>query len=312
MIPGPKRFLLGTSGGLLWTLIWMLLCYGRANAVEELTFALRVAEGDTLIHLGQKLLENPQKWTDLARLNRIRNPNRIYPGQVLIIPVRLLKGLPLDGEISFRRGEVLIQREERGDWRSLNPGDKVFPGNRVQTAEKSAVEVTFDDGTSLFIRAKTELKIVNLERRGPIHVLRDFFLNVGRVITKVKAATGRDSRLEIHTPSAVASARGTEFRVSVEPDDSTRSEVLAGTIYVEAMEQRVELKEEEGTRVRKGEPPMKPVRLLPPPPPVNLSSLYRAFPLQIALGRKLALTARATALSSGGTAPCTFAYTLVE
>ena len=34
--------------------------------------------------------------------------------------------------------------------------------------------------------------------------------------------------------------------------------------------------------------------------------------LQIALGHKLALTARVTALSSGGTAPCTFAYTVVD
>jgi len=34
--------------------------------------------------------------------------------------------------------------------------------------------------------------------------------------------------------------------------------------------------------------------------------------LQIALGHKLAMTPRVTALSSGGTAPCTFAYTLVE
>ena len=34
--------------------------------------------------------------------------------------------------------------------------------------------------------------------------------------------------------------------------------------------------------------------------------------LQTALGHKLALTPRVTALSSGGTRPCTFAFTLVE
>ena len=60
---------------------------------------------------------------------------------------------------------------------------------------------------------------------------------------KVRRATGKDSRIEIQTPSATAVARGTDFRVSVDAKETTTSEILEGNVDVEAMKVVVMLKE---------------------------------------------------------------------
>jgi len=125
------------------------------------------------------------------------------------------------------------------------------------------------------------LKIETDQRKGSVQILRDFFMEVGRVLIRIRGATGTDSRHKIRTPSAVASARGTEFRVSVDSAGSTWSEVLEGMIEVGAMNQYVELQKEEGTWVKRGEPPLSPRRLLPPPMPFDLKPVYKQIPFQL-------------------------------
>ncbi|MCX7898338.1 MAG: LysM peptidoglycan-binding domain-containing protein [Rhodocyclaceae bacterium] len=58
-----------------------------------------VARGDTLWDLAKKFLKDPFRWPELWRMNaeQVKNPHRIYPGQVLILdrssqPPRLLLG----------------------------------------------------------------------------------------------------------------------------------------------------------------------------------------------------------------------------
>ncbi|HXX80260.1 MAG TPA: FecR domain-containing protein, partial [Thermodesulfovibrionales bacterium] len=96
---------------------------------------------------------------------------------------------------------------------------------------------------------------------------------------RVKEATGRKSRFEIQTPSAVAVARGTSFRVGVDEKETMRSEVLKGLVDVEAMARRVEVHEGEGTLAKRNEPPAEPRKLLPPPMLLHGKALYTAMPL---------------------------------
>lgn len=50
--------------------------------------AYTVVKGDCLSHIAQKMLGSTSRWREIYELNKfqIENPNRIYPGQVFMLP----------------------------------------------------------------------------------------------------------------------------------------------------------------------------------------------------------------------------------
>jgi hypothetical protein len=196
----------------------------------------------------------------------------------LLIPVELLKGIPIKGTITFLKGDVKVQLVDKGGWHSLSKGDSLRQGSAIKTGSDSAVEVTFEDGSSFFVRDNTIVQILIAHKGGLIYIRR-FFLELGRSITKVKGATGNESRFEIKTPSALAAARGTDFRVSVDASEIMRSEVIEGKVGVEAQKQEVLVNAGQGIMVERGKAPEKPRVLLDPPAVRNLKPIYKSMPL---------------------------------
>jgi hypothetical protein len=272
-----KHFL----GILPWIVLLILTTYSNIHASEDPTFELTVTEGDFLVNICKKYLENSRAWPEIATLNFLKNPDLIYPGQKLLIPVRLLRGIPLTCEVTFLKGDVRARKEPMDHWVPIHLGDRMTQGTSIQTGHESATELTFEDGATFFLRSDTLLKVETSQRKGPVHILQDFFVDVGRIFIRIRGATGIDSRRKIRTPSAVASTRGTEFRVSVDSEGSTRSEVLKGSIEVGARNRSIEVQEKEGTWVKRGQPPLPPRKLLPPPMPFNLKPIYKQIPFQI-------------------------------
>jgi len=262
------------------SILCVLLFVPTIAAYEEDSVELRVEKGDKLIHICRRYLENPGKWPEVAKFNRMKNPDLILPGQRVKIPVRLLPGVPVDGKVTFVYGEAKVQKDEKAKWVTLNLGDVVSQGSRIQTGNVSSVEVTFEDKDSIFLKSNTALGITTSQKRGSTYRLNNFYLNPGRAITKMKEATGSESRIEINTPSAVASVRGTEFRVTVDQEASTRTEVLTGTISVSAMDKTFEVNQGEGTYIQKGAAPTVPRKLLPPPKPFDFKPIYKELPLK--------------------------------
>ncbi|MDH4100188.1 MAG: FecR domain-containing protein [Nitrospirota bacterium] len=247
-------------------------------ANNEQVIELTVAKGDYLINLGKAYLEDPGQWREVARINRLRNPDFIKPGQKLIIPVRLLRGIPQDGAVTFLRGEVAQRLAGEEQWTPVSLNDPVREGSSIKTSDESAAEITFADDSTFFLKPQTTLTVTAARKKGAAHMFHSLLLSTGKILTRIKRAAGVDTRHEIEAPSAVAVVRGTEFRLSVDENDATRSEVLEGLVGIDAMKQEVKLREGEGTLVRKGEPPLKPRKLLPPPVPVNIRPLYKNLP----------------------------------
>jgi hypothetical protein len=267
----------------LFFFLTTLICLLPAGSYggEEKTIEISVIKNDNLINICKNLLDNPSHWSVIARINRLKNDNLIYPGQKLVIPVRLLKGLPFNGRVFFIKGDVTVRAAPEDDWKTLRNGDMVQQGNSIRTGFESAVEIIFDDGTSFYQRPDTILDIFTTQIKTDDSIWQRLILRGGQLLLNIRRISGKDSRLEIQTPAAVAAARGTDFRVTVDSRHNITSEVLQGKVDIKAMNQVVALNDGEGTRVDKGKPPLKPRKLLPPPFPQDLQTLYQIIPFRI-------------------------------
>ncbi|NVN92289.1 MAG: FecR domain-containing protein [Desulfuromonadales bacterium] len=245
------------------------------------TIELTVVKNDTLISICKKYLQNPAIWQEVGRINHLKNADLLQPGQRLMVPVHLLKGVPMDGRVVFVRSEVLTRDSSKMNWIPLKNNDIVRQGSSIKTGSDAAVEVAFEDGTSFFQQPDSILELNASQLKGSNHIFQRLLLAAGRIVMKVRHATGRDSRIEIRTPSATAVARGTDFRVSARALGATTSEVLQGVIDVEAMQRAVVVHEGEGTVVTKGNPPMQPRKLLDPPALLDRQPVYRSMPFKL-------------------------------
>lgn len=265
----------------LLVMISFCLTGAPAWAMDEKTIEINVVQNDTVISLCKKYLEEPSRWPEIARLNRLKNNDLIHPGQRLFIPVRYLKGLPVSGRVIFVKGDVTVRSGPEGPWKAVGVNDLISKGQILQTGSQSVVEIVFEDGTSFFQRPETTLEMNQSERKSDDSLWQRFILRSGQILLKVRRSLGQDSRIEIQTPAAVAVARGTDFRVAMDSSQSMTSEVLDGKVDVQAMKQTVALAAGEGTRVKKGEPPLPPRKLLMPPQLLDAEPLYRSLPVSL-------------------------------
>ena len=114
-----------------------------AHAYDEPAVEVVVQEGDNLINIGKKYLSYPAKWPAIAERNRIENPDLIYPGQTVLIPMSLLKWASSDGTVNFIKGNVEVQSGESREWTPLRLNDRLKEGSRIRTGEESSVEIVF-------------------------------------------------------------------------------------------------------------------------------------------------------------------------
>jgi hypothetical protein len=201
----------------------------------------------------------------------------------LIIPVRLLRGLPVEGRFTLVHGDVKVRNESAGDWAVVQIGDTVRQGSSISTGADSAAEVMFENGDMMLLRSETDLSIQTAWKKGSSHFFSDLMVRIGRVISDIKRATGSDSRFRIRTPSSLTSVRGTDFRVSNDAEDTARTEVLSGEVRVTARKKNVAVGEGQGTVVRSGQPPIQPRCLIPPPRLPDPVPFYKSLPIRFSL-----------------------------
>lgn len=142
----------------------------------------------------------------------------------LILGGLVIAGMPADawaqngkGQIGFviaANGQVsIISKEAVARQASLRQG--VFPHDVIKTGTDSSAKVLFDDNTLLSVTENSQVEITeyiydpDTAKRSTILKMAQGKLKV--LIAEFYAATG--SRFEVHTPTAVAAARGTEYVV---------------------------------------------------------------------------------------------------
>lgn len=156
--------------------------------------------------------------------------------------------------------DVYLIREGRKD--DAKPRSPLLLKDAVETAEKSRTKLFFHDDSILNLGEMSQVVVEEYLRSGD----EDRTKSIYRLVEgSLKVVVGR-SELEIHTPTAVAAARGTKFILWVEgtgPSATTGIMVLEGEVLFQNIRDAVKGIE----RIRKGQMSRIPAAK-PPAPPV--------------------------------------------
>ncbi len=252
------------------------LACGVATADEPM-LDYTVVRGDTMIGRGNSLLRSPSDWREVARINRLPDPNRIRPGQVLRIPQRMLRSAPVPARLVSAEGDVRVEGA------AAAAGAMVAPGQRLTTATASSAVLQLGDGSRVKLTPGSDTTLAEHRRfdlkpnatagdgsgdsvfASTMRLLRG---GVEVLATKVLRA----KPLEVETPTAVIGVRGTEYRVHLDEaaetvnTTTTGTEVLDGRVRADVAQSTAgaDVAAGQGARLKPGQAPI--VAALAPAP----------------------------------------------
>lgn len=199
-----------------------------AEAPVNTDLVYQVQAGDNLGVLSAQLLDSPARWADVAKYNKLKDPNLVFPKQTLNIPLAWLRNQAAEARIDALVGEVRI------NGKAAQVGDKVVTGDKVETATGASTRMQLPDGSTLNLMEKSELETKQLQKKDR----GDFFSAVFRLITgridaiKKKYPDGQ-APLRIQAMHGTIGVRGTHFRMGQE-GENTLAEIENGLVGFEA------------------------------------------------------------------------------
>ena len=174
------------------------------------------------------------------------------------IPVNLPAEAVFYGELNDLKGRVEMSNGASGEYKPASGGMPVQSGDRVKTFNDSSCNLELDDGSLIFVGENTEMSADLLSISADKHSSK-FSLFLGRVIANI--AKTKNTKMEIHSPTAVAAVRGTEFAVEATAE-KTDVGVFSGQIGVKNADENapveVLVNPDEETAVARNMAPEKP------------------------------------------------------
>jgi len=257
-----KKFLVS----LVSCAVFLLSTMQLAVSAEKKPWVYVVTNGDSLWNISSKFLTSIDYYSQLQQLNNIKYPKRMKPGSVIRIPMAWIKHTPASAQISFLKGDNQFLRNKILS--PLTSSTQLVLGDEIRTGDNGSATVVFADGSEMVLFKNTIVAFDHLSIYGKTGMV-DTRVRViqGKVETNAQKNKGPGSRLDISTPSAISSVRGTVYRVSNTGENISTVEVIEGSVAVagEKPNNTISVATGQGTRIEKGEEPTKPVALLAPP-----------------------------------------------
>ena len=185
--------------------------------------------GDTLEQLSRQYLGDGSLWPAVRAHNGNVHPLRLSPGSLLEIPLQLLRTAAasvdyVHGNASLSRSNTTTQEVRRGQ--TLQEGDA------LQLEPDAYVTVRLADGSSVRIQTHSEVTLQQLRRRGRTGSLQTVIqLEQGGLEIEVPGQPDNTRQLDVVTPVAATSVRGTHFDVRTN-QERTSTSVQSGAVAV--------------------------------------------------------------------------------
>lgn len=163
--------------------------------------------------------------------------------------------------IAQMQGSVALMRGDSA--RTAQMGDRLTAvGDGVTTGANSAAVLTVDTGIGFVnVFQNTQVRVQALAIAPDNGRITRLAVPRGQVRLQLRRFTHRGSELEIETPAGVSGVRGTEFGLSVQPDDKMAVATLTGSVETIAQGERVLVPAGFQNLTLPGEPPSPPTPL---------------------------------------------------
>ena len=207
----------------------------QPSGADGTDFLYRVREGDTLINLAGRYMDSVEGWRLLQQRNHVADPYRLKPGSLLRIPFDRIPVVPATAQVVFAHDATTSGKP-------LQAGMKLAEDAQIDTSDKGAVTLAFDDGTRVTVPPGSHVALSRVRafaRAGLIDVR--VHVKQGEAESNVSPKKSGVGRYEISTPALVTGVRGTRFRVQASETVSTSS-VLEGEVATSAGRQKQTVK----------------------------------------------------------------------
>lgn len=197
--------------------------------MEDLMAALQEADSD----IKKRKAKDAKRRTGPGPLAGLPGILRIVALVVIVVIVALVfdgvrrEGQELGAHLAQISGDVQVQKGGAG---AATPGAaNMALGNKdmITTGADGSATVVFPDGSSVQVEPKTKFEVRLLDfARGEVRD-RSFMVHSGAAVARVSKFFGAQSSATVCTPTAVAAARGTGFRVYY---DETKKQTYVGVV----------------------------------------------------------------------------------
>ncbi|MGJ7498295.1 FecR domain-containing protein [Variovorax sp. RT4R15] len=250
------------------------LAFSQPQAVALPDLVHAVQAGETLFGLAERYTGRSNRWPLLQRHNGIADPHHLDPGTRVRIPAVLLAAAPSFATVAYVTGEARQIAAQDLQPQPLQAGARLAEGTRIEVGADGYVRLQMSDGSLVRIPASSQVRLVGVRQQEALQASETLIqLEAGRVDASAQPQRSPSSRFEIRTPLAVASVRGTEFGVALQPDAAVTGEVTHGAVNLKGRGRDARQRTTRQHRLRAGEGArvssagvVGPVRKLPGPP----------------------------------------------
>ncbi len=251
-----------------------IACAG-GNEEEMLLIPVRIDKGSSLIQLTREYCTSKYHWKEIARINKLTPPYKIYGGDIIRIPFELLKRENTFATVASVSGPVMRQGRGGASLGQVKKGDEIRAGETLITGDEGFVYIVLSDNRYIRVSSGSKFSFTYLFRLVDSSLKAEFFLERGNISVDVQRKLQENETVRTRTPFAITGVRGTFYRVKID-EDVNIVETLRGLVTLSAADSEIEVKEGTGSVVKKGAPPTAPQVLPAPLMPPRVKPMYRS------------------------------------
>lgn len=182
-------------------------------------------------------------------------------GNQLFMPVLSTSLLAGPGQAALHELSGMVEvKTADGEWTAVTANIHLTTGAHIRTGSLSSAALTFYDGSQAHLGPNAELSLDEVHALQPAEGFRTVVMTQWTGVSDhtVQIRNDGGSRYEVKTPTGSGLARGTQFRVQVQPDGRAVYTVTEGKVDVNNQGRTVSLIAGQTTQFAADEPPASP------------------------------------------------------